>query len=91
MEGIEPGEFIVNATSEGFHEAGRFTSDDGLRVAVYGPKPSRVYTYALYFWDRSEYEFIGDGYWCCCEVGGLYDELESAKADAKRALYRVAG
>jgi len=42
-----------------------------------------TFTYGLYFWDLSDYEYIGHGFWALSSEGGFYSELKSAIKDAE--------
>ena len=80
------GEFKFPESAEGFEELNREFSPCGKVVMVVGKRPDETYTYALYFWDLSEYEYIGSGYWAPCYEGGIFSDLESAIREAKQSL-----
>lgn len=79
-------EFGFSEESEGFKEKERSYSTSKNTVAVVGNKADGTYTYALYQWDLTDAEYVGGGYWSCCEIGGTYGEYSSAKADAEQAI-----
>lgn len=72
--------------SEGFKEIMREFSPCGRIVMVVGIRPDGTYTYSLYFWDLSEYEYIGAGYWAPCSVGGMFSDIETAINESKQTL-----
>ena len=79
-------EFEFPESAEGFKELKREFSPCGRIVLVVGIRPDETYTYALYFWDLSEFEYIGSGYWAPCCEGGIFSDLESALTEAKQTL-----
>lgn len=82
----KPTNFSFDESFEKFIEFGRYESNSNLHVAIYGEKPNHTFTYVIYSWDLSEYEFIGEGFWCCCSNGGIFSDLATAKSEAKREL-----
>lgn len=79
-------EFEFSEESEGFKENDRFYSANRKTVAVVGNKANGTFTYALYQWDLADAEYVGGGYWSCCDLGGIYGEYSSAKSEAKLAI-----
>ncbi len=79
-------EFEFPGSAEGFEEIEREFSPCGRIVVVVGVRPDETYTYALYFWDLSEIEYIDSGYWAPGGRGGIYSDLESARSEAKQIL-----
>jgi len=79
-------EFEFPEESEGFKETDRLYSVSRNTIAVVGEKKNGTFTYALYQWDLTDAEFIGGGYWPCCDHGGIYAEYNSAKSEAKQAI-----
>lgn len=78
--------FEFNKVSEGFKELNREFSPCGRLVMIVGIRENETYTYAVYFWDLSEVEYLGGGYWACCAIGGSFGDLVSAKKEAKQIL-----
>lgn len=79
-------EFEFSEESEGFKEKNRFYSESRKTVAVVGCKADGTFTYALYQWDLTDAEYVGGGYWSCCDLGGMYGEYSSAKLEAEQAI-----
>ena len=75
---------------EGFKELIREFSDCGKSVMVAGRKPNGSYTYAVYFWDPSDCEYEGSGYWCSCDSGGSYGDYASARYEGLSMLDALA-
>jgi hypothetical protein len=84
-----PTEFAFDEAYEQFAELGRFTSESKRHIAIYGEKTNDTFTYVIYSWDLSEYEYIGEGYWCCSGGGGIYSDLLTVKSEAERELKAV--
>jgi len=78
--------FVFPESAEGFKELEREFSPCGGVVMVVGIRPDQTYTYALYYWDMSEYEYIDSGYWAPCDEGGMFSDLDSALSEAKKTL-----
>lgn len=81
-----PTDYIFDESFEKFKELGRYLSDSKLHVAIFGEKPNHTFTYVIYSWDLSEYEFIGEGLWSCSGSGGIFSDLSTVKSEAKREL-----
>ncbi len=79
-------EFEFSEKSGGFKELVREFSACGRIVMVVGVRPDGTFTYSLYFWDMSEYENIGEGYWAPCSEGGIFSDIDSATREARRIL-----
>jgi len=79
-------EFEFCEKSGGFKELVREFSACGRIVMVVGVRPDQTFTYSLYFWDMSEYENIGEGYWAPCSEGGIFSDIDSATREARRIL-----
>lgn len=80
-------EFEFSEESEGFKEKDRFYSESRETVVVVvGCKADGTFTYALYQWDLTDAEYVGGGYWSCCDLGGMYGEYSSAKSEAEQAI-----
>lgn len=78
--------FEFTEESEGFKEKDRFYSESRSTIAIVGEKPDGTFTYALYKWDLTDAEYVGGGYWSCCDLGGMYGEYSSAQKEAKQAI-----
>ena len=81
-----PTEFIFDESYEKFKEIDRFISDSKLHVAIFGEKEDQTFTYVIYSWDLSEYEYISEGFWSCIASGGIFSDLSTVKSEAKREL-----
>ncbi len=81
-----PTEFTFDESYEKFKEIDRFISDSKLHVAIFGEKEDQTFTYVIYSWDLSEYEYIGEGFWSCIASGGIFSDLSTVKSEAKREL-----
>jgi hypothetical protein len=81
-----PTEFTFNESYEKFKELGRYTSESKRHIAIFGEKSNDTFTYVIYSWDLSEYDYIGEGYWCCSRGGGIYSDLITVKSEAEREL-----
>jgi hypothetical protein len=79
-------EFEFPAESEGFKELVREFSPCGRVVMVVGIRPDGAFTYSLYFWDMSEYEYIDSGYWSPCSSGGMFSDIDAATNEARKTL-----
>jgi len=79
-------EFEFPEESEGFKELVREFSACGRIVIVVGVRPDGTFTYSLYFWDMSEYENIGEGYWAPGSEGGIFSDIDSATKEARKML-----
>ncbi|WP_157824445.1 hypothetical protein [Moritella sp. Urea-trap-13] len=55
-------------------------------MSIFGEKLNGNYTYVIYSWDLSEYDYIGEGFWSCTGSGGTYSDLSTVKSEAKREL-----
>lgn len=53
---------------------------------VAGERADHTFTYALFFWDMSDYEELGEGYWCVGDGEGIFADLESAVLEGRWAL-----
>ena len=82
----ETGEFEFNEASAGFKELYREYSPCGRVVMIVGLRPDNNYTYSIHFWDLSEKEYIGSGYWAPSSTGGLFSDIDSAIKEAKQTL-----
>lgn len=69
-------------TQEGFDEIEREYSDSKKTVAVVGQRIDGAYTYFVYKWDITDWEYIGEGYWSPSGIGGFFQDLDSAKTEA---------
>ncbi|ABX50095.1 hypothetical protein Sbal195_2929 [Shewanella baltica OS195] len=69
-------------TQEGFEEIERKYSDSKKTVAVVGQRTDGTYTYFVYKWDITDWEYIGEGYWSPSGIGGFFQDLDSAKTEA---------
>ena len=85
MEANTTGEFQFSAEAEGFKEIFREFSPCGRLVMVVGVRSDETFTYALYFWDTTDYEYSGAG-WAPCGGGGIYSEFDSAENEARKLL-----
>jgi hypothetical protein len=85
MNANEMDEFQFPAEAEGFKELVREFSPSGQLVAVVGVRPDEAYTYAIYFWDTTDYEYSGAG-WAPGGGGGIYSDLDSAVSEANSEL-----
>ncbi|AQS36438.1 hypothetical protein Sps_01269 [Shewanella psychrophila] len=83
---VNPTSFKFNEEYEKFKELGHYVSDSKSYVSVFGEKANGNFTYVIYFWDLSEYEHIGEGFWSCIGSGGIYSSLFTVKSEAKREL-----
>ena len=79
-------DFEFPESAEGFMELNRKFSPCGRVVLVTGVRPDQTYTFALYIWDLSEYEYIGTGYWAPGYEGGIFTELDSAIREGNQVL-----
>ncbi len=77
--------FQFPADAEGFREIVREFSPCGRLVMIVGIRPDKTYTYALYFWDTTDFEYSGAG-WAPCGEGGIYSEMNSAIDEARKLL-----
>jgi hypothetical protein len=84
---VEVNEFKFNSEYEGFNEFYREYSACNKLVMVSGSKENGVSTYVVYFWDMTDSEYIGSGYWACCDQGGAYSELTAATKEGQRVLH----
>jgi len=84
-----PTEFTFDESYEKFKELGRYISDSKLHVAIFGEKPNGTFTYAIYSWDLTDYEYLGEGLWSCSGSGGIFSDLLTVKAETKRELRLV--
>ncbi len=80
-------EFNFNKEYEGFSELHREYSSCKKLVMVSGTKDSGASTYVIYFWDTTDSEYVGSGYWVCSDQGGSYSELELATQEGLRVLH----
>ena len=85
---IHPFEFPSEL--EGFNEMAREYSDCGKSVMVAGKRPNGRYTYSVYFWDSSDCQYPGSGYWCCCDSGGNYGRYATAREEGMSMLSAIA-
>ncbi|MCU8015940.1 hypothetical protein L5M36_03375 [Shewanella sp. SM72] len=79
-EALECREFT--GTHEGLHEIERKYSDSKKLVTVVGQRTDGAYTYFVYKWDITDWEYIGEGYWLPSAIGGLFQDLDSARTEA---------
>jgi hypothetical protein len=85
MNANEMDDFQFPAEVEGFKEIVREFSPSGQLVAVVGVRPDETFTYTIYFWDTTDYEYSGAG-WSPGGRGGIYSNLDSAVSEAKNEL-----
>ncbi|TAA41736.1 hypothetical protein [Corallincola spongiicola] len=81
-------EFEFSKESDGFKEIDRFYSDSRNTIAIVGERPDGAFTFVLYQWDLTDAEYVGGGYWSCCELGGMFGAYSSAHSEAKQAILR---
>ena len=86
MNTHKPTEFEFSEQSENFKEIQREFSKNGECVVVIGKRTDGNFTYACYKWDLSEIEYIGNGYWCPCGGGSIFESIESATNEALSTL-----
>jgi len=79
-------EFEFHEESEGFKEADRLYSASRSTIAIVGEKPNGTFTYALYQWVLTDSDYVGGGYWSCCDLGGMYGEYGAAQSEAKQSI-----
>lgn len=65
-----------------FQELERRVSCSKRKAAVIGIRDDGFYTFELYEWDTTDWEYLGHGYWSCCGSGGIFESLECARAEA---------
>jgi len=85
MNANEMDQFQFPSEAEGFNELIREFSPSGQLVAVIGVRPDKTYTYTIYFWDTTDYEYSGAG-WAPGGRGGIFSDLDTAVSEAKIEL-----
>jgi hypothetical protein len=81
-----PSRLEISESSLGFKEHQRVESIDGHLIALCGAKEGIGFTYRIYIWDLSDYEYIDKGYWSEHELGGYFQSLNEATSEAKRYI-----
>ena len=81
-----PTELEISESALGFKEMQRIKSNNGLLTGIIGQRTDGSFSYSVFCWDLSDYEYIGEGYWSSCDIGGFYQDLKGSLVEAQRYI-----
>ena len=72
--------------THGFNECFWEKNEVGNCVLVVGKNADNTFSYGVYIWDLTDFEYVGSGCWSDIDISGKYESLELAEREGKLAI-----